>query len=357
MQNKWLRNLLTPDKRDSELYGPFADMLQDMFEKYVEPTLLRIQQRRSFFTMQPEDLAVRMSELGRFFRIISRSESAKPMILQQRLDEIHYKGTQQPLMATIRRELNNLPATWAPLYAPIDQTKYPYGKYFTEASTLPVDVKTYGDFFMTSRGKIKIPLNDLYLRYASSNAANGADMQEMVRKLTEDFDDVIRPLIPLHIVFDGFLFYLEFTVGARDEKLIEVSSNASVRIDDAFKARAETITDYQVNNVFPGQRLHQQTRDLNTNIHRFDGMPLDAWALDMSEPPAILPNSLVPDTRYRESTANKVEIDTLGMYGVQVAMKDKTMAMYHWTEGTLKYELPILWADVKNIEKITYRFF
>lgn len=351
MEKNWLRNLLTPEKRDSELYGPFADMLQDMIEKYVEPTLLRIQQRRSYFTMQPEDLQTRMSELGRFFRIISRSENAKPMILQQRLDEIHYKGTQQPLIATIRRELNNLPAIWAPLYAPLDLTAHPYGSYLADASTLTVDTVTYGDFFMTSRGKIKIPLNDLYQRYS------GADQAELVKRLTEEFDDVIRPLIPLHIVFDGFLFYLEFNVEARDEYLYEVSSDAHVNIEDAFKARAEETGGYQINNLFPGQNLPQQSRDFTTNIHRFDGMPIDAWALDMMEPPAIVPSSPVPDVRYRESTSHNVEIDTQEMYGVQVAMTDGTMEIYTWAEGALTFEIPVPWTDVNNIEKITYRFF
>lgn len=351
MEKNWLRNLLTPEKRDSELYGPFADMLQDMIDKYVEPTLERIKQRRSYFTMQSQDLETRMSELGRFFRIISRSEAAKPMILQQRLDEIHYKGTQQPLVATIRRELNNLPATWAPLYAPVDQTAHPYGSYFTDASTLAVDTATYGDFFMTSRGKIKIPLNDLYLRYS------GADQAALVQRLTEEFDDVIKPLIPLHIVFDGFLFYLEFIVEERDEELILVNAEATTNIEDAFKARKEGMGTYQINNLFPGQTLPQQNRDFNVNIHRFDGMPLDAWALDMSEPPAILPSSAVPDTRYRESTSHNVEIDTLGMYCVQVAMTDGTMEAYSWNVGDLTTEIPVAWADVKTIEKITYRFF
>ncbi|HAT3959726.1 TPA: phage tail protein [Citrobacter freundii] len=352
MLKDWLRNMLTPEKRDSELYGSFADILQSFVDQYVEPTLQRIQERRSFFTMQPQDLQIRMSELGRFFRIISRSENAKPMILQQRLDEIHYKGTQQPIIATIRRELNDLPATWAALYAPIDQTAHPYGSYFTDSSTLGVDEATYGKFFLTSRGKIKIPLNALYEKYS------GADQAELVQRLTEEFDDVIKPLIPLHIVFDGFLFYLEFNVVELAEWLYQVGADANVRIDDAFKARAEGMGSYQINNLFPGQNIPQAPRDYSMLIHRFDQMPLDAWALDMIEAPAILPSSAAPDTRYREAVvSHNVEIDTLDMFGVQVAMTDGSMEMYSWAAGAKTFEIPVPWADVKKIEKITYRFF
>lgn len=350
MQKGWLRNLLTPEKRDSELYGPLADMLQDMFDKHVDPTLERIESRRSFFTMSPQDLATRISELGRFFRISTSKQASIPIILQQRLDEIHYKGTAQPLTASIRRELNNLPATWAPMYAPIDQTKYPYGSYFTDASTLSVDTKTYGDFFLTSRGKIKIPLNDLYLQYS------GKDQAELTRKLTEEFDDVIQPLIPLHIVFDGFMFYLQFDVETRQTVFYMTTADEKIYLPKQL-TRKTTFEDFQINNLLPGQTLVQQPRELTGNIHRFDQMPIDAWAMDMMELPAILPSSRVPDTRYRESAAHKVEIDTLGMYGVQVIMTDHTMAMYHWPEGATTYELPTLWTDVKKIEKITYRFF
>ncbi|HAV1601596.1 TPA: phage tail protein [Enterobacter hormaechei subsp. xiangfangensis] len=351
MLKDWLKNQLTPEKRESEVYVGFVEALQKLVEDYVEPTLERILERRSFFTMQPQDLEIRMAELGRFFRIMTRSQASKPIILQQRLDEIHYKGSYQPIQATIRRELNNLPATWAPLYAPKDQTKYPYGDYFTDESTLSVDVKTYGDFFMTSRGKIKIPLNILYERYS------GQDQAALVTRLTEEFDDVIRPLIPLHIVFDGFMFYLEFTVQQRGVELIMLGAEATVRIDDAFKARPEHMSGFQINNVFPGQTLPQIPRPTATEILRFDTMPIDAWALDLIQPPAILPLSAVPDKRYRESTAHNIEIDTLDLFGIQVALVGGEMRMYTFPAGATTFEVPIPWADVKTVEKITYRFF
>jgi hypothetical protein len=351
MKKNWLRNQLTPEKSASELYGSFADALQEYIDTYVEPVLKRISDRRSFFTMQPQDLETRMAELGRFFRIMTRSQASKPIILQQRLDEIHYKGTAQPIISTIRRELNNLPAEWAAMYAPVDQTLHPYGKYFATTDTLAVDKITYGDFFLTSRGKIKIPLNILYERY------NGSDQADLTRRLTEDFDDVIRPLIPLHIVFDGFLFYLQFDIQEREVVLSQDSAQAEVRIDDAWKSRPEHMAGYQINNTFPGQNLPQQNRDFNINIHRIDGMPIDAWALDMIEAPAIIPASLVRDTRYRESTGHNIEIDTLDLFGVQIVMGNGDMSMYTFPMGAKTFEIPILWADVKTINKITYRFF
>lgn len=351
MIKDWLKNQLTPEKRTSEVYVGFVEVLQKLVDEYVEPTLERILQRRSLFTMTPLDLEIKMAELGRFFRIMTRSQASKPIILQQRLDEIHYKGTYHPIQSTIRRELNNLPATWAPLYAPKDQVNYPYGSYFADESTLEVDTHTYGDFFLTSRGKIKIPLNVLYVNYS------GQDQGELVRKLTEEFNDVIVPLIPLHIVFDGFMFYLEFSVTARECVLTMSGADVTTRIDDAFKARAEHMADFQINNVFPGQNLPQQVRSLAPELHRFDQMPVDAWALDLVQAPAILPLSDAPDDRYRASANNKIEIDTLGLFGVQVAFVGSEMQMYQFPAGATVYELPLSWEDVKRVEKITYRFF
>lgn len=351
MIKDWLKNQLTPEKRESEVYVGFVEVLQKLVDDYVEPTLERILQRRSFFTMTPLDLEIRMAELGRFFRILTRSQASKPIILQQRLDEIHYKGTYHPIQSTIRRELNNLPASWAPLYAPKDQVKYPYGTYYADESTLSVDTNTFGDFFLTSRGKIKIPLNVLYEKYS------GQDQGALITRLTEEFNDVILPLIPLHIVFEGFLFYLEFTVTARECVLVMNSADVNLRIDDAFKARAEQMAGFQINNVFPGQNLPQQVRTLTPEIHRFDQMPLDAWALDLIQPPAILPQSVVPDSRYRENAGHNVEIDTLGLFGVQVAFSGGKMEMFAFPAGALVYELPVTWADVKTIGKITYRVF
>jgi hypothetical protein len=115
----------------------------------------------------------------------------------------------------------------------------------------------------------------LYVNYS------GQDQGELVRKLTEEFNDVIVPLIPLHIVFDGFMFYLEFSVTARECVLTMSGADVTTRIDDAFKARAEHMADFQINNVFPGQNLPQQVRSLAPELHRFDQMPVDAWALDL----------------------------------------------------------------------------
>ncbi|EKT93651.1 putative tail tube protein, partial [Escherichia coli O111:H8 str. CFSAN001632] len=42
--------------------------------------------------MSKEDLETRTNELGQFFTIRTSNSSSVPMLLQQRLDEIHFKG-------------------------------------------------------------------------------------------------------------------------------------------------------------------------------------------------------------------------------------------------------------------------
>ncbi|HBM2815725.1 TPA: hypothetical protein LU109_003637 [Enterobacter hormaechei subsp. xiangfangensis] len=349
MLPKWLRNQLAPEKKDSNLYGDFADMLQTVFEKNVEPILERISSRRSFFTMTPQDLETRMAELGRFFRILYRSNSSRPIILQQRLDEIHFKGTTQPIISTIRRELNGLPATWAPLYASTDQAAHPYGSKFSDESTLKVDYPN-GDYFLTSRGMLKVPLNIIYQIYS------GPDQAALIQKLQDDFNDVIRPLIPLDIVFDGFMFYLEYTLYARQciFRLLNVEAESTF---PAIQTKGEIFDTFQVNATYPGQVLQQQRRDLLPIMHRFDGMPIDGWALDMVEAPPIIPGTGAVDQRYRESANHNIEIDTIGLFGVQVARVGGDMEWYEFPQGAQRAELPIPWASLNTVEKITYRVF
>ena len=73
--------------------------------------------------MADEDLDTRIGEMGKFFTIRVSDASSKPMLLQQRLDEIHFKGTAQPITQTFYREFNGIPVTWQPLFAPVDVEK------------------------------------------------------------------------------------------------------------------------------------------------------------------------------------------------------------------------------------------
>lgn len=42
------------------------------------------------------------------------------MLLAQRLDEVHFKGTILPIEQTFWREFGCIPVSWEPLYAPVN---------------------------------------------------------------------------------------------------------------------------------------------------------------------------------------------------------------------------------------------
>lgn len=100
------------------------------------------------------------NELGQFFTIRTSNSSSVPMLLQQRLDEIHFKGTERPINQTIYREFNGISVLWDPIYAPVDLERHPYGTVLIPESTLETTGGTFGEMFLTSRGMISIPIND-----------------------------------------------------------------------------------------------------------------------------------------------------------------------------------------------------
>ena len=120
MQRSWFNNRLTSAKQKSLLYKSLADLVQSMMDTFVDPWLERITNRKSIFSMSKEDLETRTNELGQFFTIRTSNSSSVPMLLQQRFDEIHFKGTERPINQTIYREFNGISVLWDPIYAPVD---------------------------------------------------------------------------------------------------------------------------------------------------------------------------------------------------------------------------------------------
>ncbi|HDR9909751.1 TPA: phage tail protein, partial [Escherichia coli O6 str. Bi7458-41] len=125
MQRSWFNNRLTSAKQKSLLYKSLADLVQSMMDTFVDPWLERITNRKSIFSMSKEDLETRTNELGQFFTIRTSNSSSVPMLLQQRFDEIHFKGTERPINQTIYREFNGISVLWDPIYAPVDFERHP----------------------------------------------------------------------------------------------------------------------------------------------------------------------------------------------------------------------------------------
>ncbi|MDT0178195.1 phage tail protein [Enterobacter sp. BRE11] len=296
MIRNWVKDRLTKDKRDSELWSGFATALQAVFEQAVEPVLTRITNRKSYFTMDREDLTRRMGEYGRFFVVAETADSSRPVLLAQRLDEVHFKGTDKPITSTFWREFDNLPVTWQPLYAPVDQEKAPYGTYFTTKEGVSVAEEHYGEFFLTSRAQISVALNELYKRYGY------IEQEEAVEKLLTKFEQIIAPLLPLHIVFDGVALFISFELTANANEIRLISAGIDYTAKMSYADLQSEIKNLrlatQMEFVVPAVPVKATRR-----CERFDMFAADAWWCDYQSRPDAAPAPIVIASAASDSRA------------------------------------------------------
>lgn|GEM_PF-1476436 len=349
MIKDWIKNHLIPEKRDAGLWPGFADALQETYEDQIEPLLERLSARKSFFTMHPDDLDKRIKEYGQFFVIGQNGTASRPILLTQRLDEVHFKGTDQPIIATFWREFGNLPVTWEPLYAPIDQDLCPYGMFFTTAAGMEVAAASFGEFFLTSRGTISVDLNRLYEIY-------GFDEQDkLVKRLISDFDRIVAPLLPLETVFDGISLRLDFWLEeARDEIEIVSITTGSKEPNFVFRPARELMQLTRTTIKHPTAAFAPDRRSLDTFMLTLDGMPSDAWRLDMPVIiPPLLPGGPENDPRLRSDNA-RLLLDTLGQWGCVMELTTGDVRRLAFPGWALAVVLPVAVSDRALIRKITW---
>lgn len=349
MIKDWIKNHLIPEKRDAGLWPGFTDALQETYEDQIEPLLERLSARKSFFTMHPDDLDKRIKEYGQFFVIGQNGTASRPILLTQRLDEVHFKGTDQPIIATFWREFGNLPVTWEPLYAPIDQDLCPYGMFFTTAAGMEVAAASFGEFFLTSRGTISVDLNRLYEIY-------GFDEQDkLVKRLISDFDRIVAPLLPLETVFDGISLRLDFWLEeARDEIEIVSITTGSKEPNFVFRPARELMQLTRTTIKHPTAAFAPDRRSLDTFMLTLDGMPSDAWRLDMPVIiPPLLPGGPENDPRLRSDNA-RLLLDTLGQWGCVMELTTGDVRRLAFPGWALAVVLPVAVSDRALIRKITW---
>ncbi|EIH4659276.1 phage tail protein [Escherichia coli] len=275
MQDNWFKERLTKAKQNSPLWDAFISALHDVWNEAVDPILTRISNRKSFFTMSSEDMDTRISEYGRFFVITEKDKARRPMLLAQRLDEVHFKGTLRPVEQTFWREFGSIPVTWEPLYAPVDIEKYPYGSYFATATEIPTAQAQFGEFFLTSRGLVVVDQNKLYRSYGEH------DKDDAVKKLLSDFETVIAPLLPLHIVFDGVSFQLRVVFPELAEILNCLLTEVSVT-EGTYVAHSNVDVLAKVDDTSNMDNILFDTMPCRTTEKQLhlDAVSLDSWPLD-----------------------------------------------------------------------------
>ncbi|EGQ7810378.1 Ig domain-containing protein [Vibrio parahaemolyticus] len=213
----WLKSLLTPAKQKKVMWAELIDTLTDAINEYVSPYLDRLKSRGSLFEQSQEDLEIELRELGDDFAYGDLTEENLPIIIMQREDEFHFKNTVYPLKSTLAREFTGIDVTWEPLYAPKGGV---YGEGLVIKGKFG-DLTGYQreDYFLTSRGLIRVPLN-------SARSYVGGD-EDALAEFENHLRRVAYPLIPLDIVLEGQMYFIQFTLNELSEiiDLVEISVN------------------------------------------------------------------------------------------------------------------------------------
>lgn len=279
MKADWLKQRLTAAKQAAPMWSELAEAVQEVFERQVEPLLERLRGLSSAYTMTSEDLALRIAELGQFFTLSDRVDKADwPLALMQRHDEIHLKKTDYPIVSTLSREFNGMQATWEPLFAPKDQTLYPYGSRFSIESQLDSETIPPDEWFMTSRGVIRLPLTAL-----SSSFPELPSVDEQATAFEEVMTRFIEPLVPLHIVFEGAQYYLLYIIPELEEVIATLLQEAG----QTFPAALEGLDVVKHNAIDLVQFMPAANNAVeyrNSGRARVDAMSLDAWTIDRPIP-------------------------------------------------------------------------
>ena len=274
MQANWLRNRLTKAKQQAPMWAELADAVQEVFEQHIEPLVERLRGMGGAFTMAEEDLDARINELGPFFFLSERvAPEDWPLALIQRQDEIHYKNTEWPMLSTIGREFTGMEVTWSPQWAPKDINTYPYGSRFTTKEMMPFEDIPESDWFMTSRGVIRVSLPELARSFPGGETQN---------EQTAEFEAIlarfIAPLIPLRIVFDGAQYYIGYTLKEAEEWVELLATDIGTSWPEVSEGNeTSTVKPADISTTFPNMN---NSSDAPIGQFYLDVIPMDAWTLD-----------------------------------------------------------------------------
>ncbi len=270
------KSKLTKTFKNINAWSELADALQHVNDAVIEPTLDRLKGMTNVFTMHPDDLQVRFNELGAFFAVGLTAQEDVPLLLQQRTDEIHYKGYEYPLTKTFEREFLSVPMTWQQLYAPKDLITHPYGSKFLLLRDIINNELNRDDYFKTMRAVIFTRLDHVNGKFAS--------MDEFEQLLNR----VVVPLIPTHIVFDGQQYFLKAIIYG--DKPYKISVPHTEIRDTRIKVASHPLPSKQTINVtqikiidVKAEKLHVNgNKPILHNLITFDDFALDMIPLDIN---------------------------------------------------------------------------
>lgn len=275
----WLKGQLTQRKGEQESWADLAYAIAEGIHEHVEGYLDRLKSRNSLFDMEKEDLLMDTIELRRVFPIGDVSDDDLAHTVMQRQDAVHFKKTVYPLVATLAREFSGMSVTWEPLYAPIDQEAYPYGTLFVTSQEMPnyeAGGLTPDKWFKTSRGVIRVPVNDVSGGETGVTEEDIAAFEEKVRR-------VIYPLVPLRIVCDGQTYYISMALAELVDFLAKTTTHITGDSTTTQEDEADIKGVQRPSDVTTTRPVIRDDGAAATPIYatpRLDSVPMDAIILD-----------------------------------------------------------------------------
>lgn len=262
----WLSKRLTPSKSKETRWDSFASALETLWEDNFDPHYSRLERLRSSYLADDADLAKKVREMGDYFASDMPLIQDRPIAVAWRRLELEYKDLELIVTSVFRRHFGNLPTTWFPMFAPLDEE---YGMTFVAAEGPWPELKNIPPegLWLTSRGMLGTDYGHL-LKLGYTKAA---------------FLEKAVPLLlrtkPLHIVYDGPLFYIRF--------------------DIPFELKFSVYWERDLWSVLPVRPVQMEwregERDNFTDIPFLGSDYQQAWHLDWRPPAAFSPHWLPPD--------------------------------------------------------------
>lgn len=195
MSSNWLQRRLTPRKATEPRWVDFAAALEQLFAEHFDPAYSKLESLRSVYTADSADLNRKVRELGDYFAADMPRLEDRPVAVAWRKRELEFKDAEEIIISVFRRHYSALSVSWVPLFAPQDKE---YGQGFVDAGTIKASGLKEDDYFLTSRGMLFTDLGDLHNL--------GIDPQDF----EVDANDILKRTKPLHIVFAGHRFFINF---------------------------------------------------------------------------------------------------------------------------------------------------
>ena len=240
-----LTDKLTKALRESEGWKDLVITLDAVNQKVIEPFLIRAKTLTSLFYMSEEDLNIRLDEMGSLMSFGQFDDVNKPLIIQQRTDEIHHKHTLYPLSKTLLREFGTRRVRWRRLYAPADFDTWPYGTIFVTKNNQQL-YPSITSWIRVSRGVIETPISDFYKE--AGGDINKAE--KLIAQFKKSLDEVVEPLIPTHIVFDGQIFTIYISIRERTDVALFLRSGINHDLEQAIEVQDLITTSSTISNKY-----------------------------------------------------------------------------------------------------------